>query len=212
MSEYLTIVDYGLGNFHSLQSALSTLDLGFAVDTDGSQIEKANILILPGVAAFGASLSHLRDRNQLDGIRQHLASGKKLLGICVGAQLMQTTSEENPGVIGLELFSGRVRKLDFNKVRVPNQGWYRINALSSRTFIDQFHGCHFYFSHSYIVPRESVERTALATIEFAESGAIAAFATDQVVGIQFHPEKSGVDGLKFIQSAIRHLGGGYDVT
>ena len=200
----VAVVDYGLGNIYSVMAALQAVNVATVLDSDGSMIAKCDVALVPGVAAFGAGMSNLRESGQADALREHFASGKQLVGLCLGAQMFMDGSQETPEVPGLGFVPGSVVRLDEGKCTVPNQGWLRVSdshtaeQLTSRATLG---GEYFYFSHSY---RMDI-RADVSTLGLATSGTetiVAIYQFGNVLGIQFHPERSGVRGLQFLSAVL----------
>jgi imidazole glycerol phosphate synthase glutamine amidotransferase subunit len=199
------LVDYGSGNLRSVAKALEAV---------GAQIEPvvaapipASIdgLVLPGVGAFGDSVRHLQERGLFQPIREWLRTGKQFLGICLGYQLLFQGSEESPGVEGLALFNGIVRRFPHNGLKVPQIGWNRLTWTERARDrfpelpVDPF----VYFVHSYYpVPenRSIIAATAVYGEEFA-----AAVVTENLLATQFHPEKSQENGLAILRQFVSSL-------
>ncbi len=188
----VTIMDYGSGNVGSLAKALARLGVEHRLACDPEAIAASDRVILPGVGHFGAVMAALEQRGLRAPILQYLRSGRPFLGICVGLQVLFEGSEEAPGVAGLGLWPGTVRRFAPGPHKVPHVGWARPQAIQpSRLLAGLGAEAAFYFTHSYYVPagaptthRVDYNNRFLAA---AEAGAVA--------GAQFHPEKSGAAGL-----------------
>ena len=198
----IAIVDYGVGNLASLEAALRRAGADdVRVTRSHVDILTANAVVLPGVGRFGHCASELR-RLGLDAmVRVARDRGVPLLGLCVGMQLFFDESEEDPGTPGLGLCRGRVRRLR-GDVRVPHTGWNQVRMVRSHPWLagvpDE---AYFYFVHSYAV--EPVDECAIvATVE--HGGAVtAAVGNNGLLGLQFHPEKSGAMGTAALRSFVR---------
>jgi glutamine amidotransferase len=186
----ITVVDLGIGNLANVRKAV-----GGTVTNDPYEIEKAEKIILPGVGNFGAVVERLEPLRGviLDAINEE----KPFLGICLGLQLLFEGSEESPGSEGLGVFKGRVVK--FRGVRTPHIGW---NQLWKRGECPLFEGirdgAYFYFVHSYYAAPE--EEVAVGVTDYESKGSRVVFTSavwrDNVYAVQFHPEKSGSNGLR----------------
>ena len=119
-------MDYGVGNIFSVISALNHLKIDFEVDLDGTKINKSDVVLVPGVAAFGLGMQNISELGQRNSIQKHFESGNPLIGLCLGAQMFLESSEESEGVEGLSFVPGLVKKLDRNKCTVPHQGWAKV--------------------------------------------------------------------------------------
>lgn len=198
----IEILDLGINNLKSLSSALASLDVdSFRVIEDANESKKPKLLILPGVGAFGAAMARLRSRGFENLIQKHLESQGSLFGVCLGMQLLGNTSDESPGVRGLNLISGDSKKLPSSpSARVPNVGWLDITPTFNN-FLESFSGNDFYFVHSYWFNADSKE-DILLTAEHDLEKFPAAIMKDRVLGFQFHPEKSSYSGLKILGEVI----------
>lgn len=211
----VTIVDYGLGNLFNLATALRVVGARVSVTDDFRQIETADRLILPGVGAFGPGIEMLREKSLESSIRQFKESGKPLLGICLGMQLLMDESEENGLHRGLGFISGRVVRFNQSQggkaiCKVPQMSW---NALldggpSSRAWNNSMLrdiplGANMYFVHSYYVETVSA-RDTIAYSEYCNQRYSSVIGHENVFGVQFHPERSAVDGLKLLRNFLNY--------
>ncbi len=197
----IVIVDYGVGNTYSVSNAVRALGYKkLKISSNETDIMAADSLILPGVGAFAVCAANLRAR-QLDRILQEAVHGKgtPILGICVGMQLMATESEENGTHAGLGWIPGKVVRLNPpDGAAVPHVGWNDVTASSgSPLFARTPESSNFYFDHSY----EFVCAAPLDAIAHCTYGKplVAAISRGKVFGVQFHPEKSQVTGLKMFR-------------
>ena len=198
----IAVIDYGVGNLFSVEKALMQFATDVLITGDKELIAKADKLVLPGVGDFGECMSNLEATGLIPTIRECIAKGTPLLGICIGEQILFEGSEESPEAKGLGIFKGRVRRIQAPGLKVPHMGW------NSGTFSQPNHplfahlGEHpyFYFVHSYhCVPEDASIITA--TTEYGEK-LTAAVAKDNVMATQFHPEKSGDVGLQVLKNFI----------
>lgn len=201
----IVVVDYGLGNIFSVLAALSHLNYQVDVDIDGTKVGDSDCLIVPGVASFGAGISRLDDTGQSEQIREHYSSGKPLVGLCLGAQMFLNLSEESPGISGLGIVEGRCVGLNPELGRVPNQGWTYVEQ-TQHLIADEnvWRNEYFYFSHSYKMVIDD-NKAQLSTGNLGMETITATFQVDNVAGIQFHPERSGLRGLSFLNNQINTL-------
>lgn len=194
----VAIVDYGVGNIHSISQALE--DAGAEVDlTDSSSnLENADAIVLPGVGAFRSAMESMDDK--VGVIREASSEGKPILGICLGAQLFADWSSENGRTEGLGLLDGKIVKLPEN-VKVPHMGWNSIKKVRDHPFLEGIEtGDYVYYVHSYYY--DPSEDSVLATSEYGiEFPGI--IGKDSVIGTQFHPEKSGSTGLKMLENFVK---------
>lgn len=192
------IIDYGVGNLFSLCSSCKAIGEEAFVSGDASQLAKADRLILPGVGAFEDAARKLNDTGMAEFVRQQAASGKPLLGICLGMQLLFEKSYEYGCHQGLGLLKGQVvpmeGKLPAN-LKIPHMGW---NALDVRrgTLLEGLSGQYVYFVHSFFA--ENCEDSLSAVTEYGIP-ITAAVEKGNVFGCQFHPEKSGNVGLSILR-------------
>lgn len=192
------IIDYGVGNLFSLCSSCKAIGEEAFVSGDASQLAKADRLILPGVGAFEDAARKLNDSGMAEFVRQQAASGKPLLGICLGMQLLFEKSYEYGCHQGLGLLKGQVvpmeGKLPAN-LKIPHMGW---NALDVRrgTLLEGLSGQYVYFVHSFFA--ENCEDSLSAVTEYGIP-ITAAVEKGNIFGCQFHPEKSGNVGLSILR-------------
>ncbi len=189
----ITVVDYGMGNLRSVRRALQHLGAEVLITSDPAMIRKASALILPGVGAFGEAVRHIDTLGLRAPILDHAGAGRPLLGICLGMQLLYPESEESPGVPGLGLFPGRVVKFR-GTLPVPHIGWNDATPIRPSPLFEMKAGC-YYFVHSFYVETGAA---TIATTTYGETFA-AAVQSDNVLGVQFHPEKSHNDGLAMLK-------------
>ena len=184
------IVDYGVGNLRSVERALVHAGADTVITSDLETLERAAGLVLPGVGAFGAALQRLAAGGLGRGLVEMARAGKPLLGVCLGYQLLFEESTEGGRHEGLGLLPGRVVEVRGSE-HVPVIGWCRVTQTQrSALWSDVDDGSYFYFVHSY-----GPEQGDFATAS-ADHTPAAASQRGNVVGTQFHPEKSGADGLR----------------
>ena len=196
----IAVVDYGLGNLHSVSKALEANNIKVKVTNNPSDISDAKAIVLPGVGAFLKGMENLKNLNLLEVIIENIEKGKPFLGICLGLQLLFTRSFEHKLSKGMGIFEGEVVKF-LKSPKIPHIGWNRLNLRkNSKIFEGIPPDVYFYFVHSYYVrPKEDV---VLATTFYGEEFP-SAVAKDNIFGVQFHPEKSGKWGLKFLSNFVR---------
>lgn len=207
MNPLVTVVDYGLGNLHSVINALLRIGAEVNVASTGADIEKTSHLVLPGVGAFSDGMAGLRSRGQVEALRAYAASGRPLLGICLGKQLLLTESEEFGLHEGLGIIPGRVVRIPSAGVKVPFVGWGRLKSPADRGWEGSIlgetpTGTWAYFVHSFHAAPEN-PGDILACTEYGPHSITAAIARGRVTGLQFHPEKSGPAGLAMLARFIR---------
>ena len=205
----ITIVDYGRGNLFSLSQAMRHLGADFEISGDPENVRQARKLLLPGVGAFGDGMARLREKGLVTAIHDSARRKTPILGICLGMQLLATTSEEFGIHKGLNLIPGVVRRLPecnekkYPSARIPNVGWRKLNPTTTGFDIIK-PNLMTYFLHSYFLEAEDSSKV-LATFEFNGKDVIAAVRNENVFGYQFHPEKSGPVGLSLIKHFICHI-------
>ncbi|MDT2744786.1 imidazole glycerol phosphate synthase subunit HisH [Enterococcus asini] len=200
----IAIVDYGVGNLFSLSSSLKTLGIESELTADPTRLQQADQVILPGVGAFGDAMKKLQATGLDQAVKQLAASGKPLLGICLGMQLLFDSSEEFGQQAGLGLIPGRVVSLKeaFEQkgidLKVPHIGWNPITIKQTSPLLKNIQEQNqFYYVHSFYAT--DCEPHLVATSEYGVSvpGIV---AKGNVYGTQFHPEKSGKVGLALLQA------------
>lgn len=207
MTSRVTVVDYGLGNLHSVAKAFRRLGAEVEVSSDPARVSAAERLVLPGVGAFADGVRGLTERGLFDSVRDFPRSGRPFLGICLGMQLLLTESEEFGHHRGLGLVPGRVRLIPVQPgLKVPQIGWNRIAPRSGATWDGTVlrsvqAGQMVYFIHSYAAEPES-DGHRLAESRYGALPICAAIRSDNVVGCQFHPEKSGEVGLSILSGFL----------
>lgn len=192
----IAIIDYGMGNLHSVDKAVQRLGYDTVITSDPIEIAASNGVILPGVGAFGDAMEHLHEAQLIEPIQAYADSGKPFLGICLGMQLLFRESEEHGNHQGLNLLPGRVQRFkgDF---KVPHMGWNRLSFQRSSPLFQEVDEGHVYFVHSYhVIPDESED--CLAVTDYFQP-VTAVVGRDQVFGMQFHPEKSSTVGVQLLQ-------------
>ena len=198
----IAIVDYGVGNLFSLRCSLSALGQDALVTGDARAIRSADRIILPGVGAFGDAAQKLRATGLADIVKEEAAKGKLLLGICLGMQLLLDQSEEYGVHPGLSLIPGQIRAISSvipADYKIPHMGWNALRFPGEKhpLFRKIREGDCVYFVHSFA--GFDCERHVIATAEYG-AHLTAAVARGNVMGTQFHPEKSGEVGLKILQA------------
>jgi glutamine amidotransferase len=196
----VALIDYGAGNLRSVANALRALGVEPEIVANAADLDGATHFVLPGVGSFGDCMAQLEQRGLANLIREWVSAGRPYLGICLGYQILFDASDESPGVSGLSLFRGRVRRFTESPgLKIPHMGWN--SAMLARADLKNWQGLgeapYFYFVHSYFPEPEDesiiASRTGYGADEFAS-----AIEAGAVLACQFHPEKSQDAGLRLI--------------
>ena len=195
----IAVIDYGAGNLRSVELAFRRIGVPAKATGDAEDILAASGVILPGVGAFADAMGALESRGLISVIQEYAASGRPMLGICLGMQALLDGSEEGPGVAGLGLIPGRVVRLPDCGLKIPHIGWNSLRAAKRHPLLaglpDEPYA---YFVHSYACAAADPADVLTVT----ESGAPfhSAVQKGNVMGVQFHPEKSGRDGERILRN------------
>ena len=196
----IVIIDYGLGNLRSIEKALEYIGVDAEISKEISVIDSADALVLPGVGAFRDAMMHFETLERV--VKDAVSDGKPLLGICLGMQMLASESEEGGLHTGLDLVPGRVVRFPQSELKVPHMGW---NSLIIKQDIpllrDIKDGSFVYFVHSYHVSTEEKYTAAMADYG-GEFSAVITNEAGNVIGTQFHPEKSGEIGLRMLRNFV----------
>lgn len=190
----IAIADYGMGNRRSVEKALAHVGADSTVTSDHDEIRAADKVVLPGVGAFPEAMRNLRAGGLDDVLRERAAAGVPLLGICLGMQLLFESTTEHEGADGLGILPGEVTVLD--APRLPHIGWNLVALRESALTAGLGEAAAFYHVHSYAC-RPADERDVVGWSEYGERFA-SIVERDNVMGAQFHPEKSSRDGLRLL--------------
>lgn len=198
----IAIADYGIGNLGSVTKGFRHAGAETVLSGDPAVLRAADALVLPGDGAFAATMEEVTRRGLVPILRETVAAGKPLLGICIGMQLLFEESEEHGRHEGLGLLPGRVRRFD-DGLPVPHMGWNRLRARRPHPLLDGLaDGSYVYFVHSYFC--DAPDEVVIATSDYGRDFP-AVVARGNVLGVQFHPEKSQAVGLRMVANFVRYL-------
>lgn len=190
----VTLLDYGVGNIHSLKKCFERAGAEVEVSTEAANILRAKVLLLPGVGAFGKVAEQIAPYRE--ALRGRMADGLPVFAVCIGMQILYESSDEGAGQ-GLGLFAGRVRRLRHQ--RLPHIGWNNVRHSEDGPFRGVPQDAYFYFVHSY-APSECAD-PCVATADYGGRFAAAA-VRGRVWAVQFHPEKSSELGFRIVTNFI----------
>lgn len=191
----ITIIDYKSGNLKSISNGFKKIGVDYKISDDKEVLADSDFLVLPGVGAFGSAMENLEPFK--DVIYEHVNDDKPFLGICLGQQVLMGSSDESPGVEGLNLFKGHVEILP-EGVKIPHMGWNKLKVVNSSPILNGVDGEYFYFVHSYHVVPDNEE--IVAGICDYGGDVVASLSQNNLFATQFHPEKSGIAGLKILKN------------
>jgi imidazole glycerol-phosphate synthase subunit HisH len=200
------IVDYGMGNLFSVSKALERLGAEYVITNDKQVLMSADALLLPGVGAFRDAMLRLNEDGLTETIKEFAKSGKPLLGICLGMQLLFEDSDENGLTEGLKLLPGSVRRFpgkttEGESYKVPHMGWNKLQFVKESTLLEGLNEDFVYFVHSYFVNAKESE-VLLAKASYHEEVS-AVVGSGNIFGMQFHPEKSSKLGMALLTNFLK---------
>jgi glutamine amidotransferase len=195
----VALVDYGMGNRRSVEKALEHVGAGVARTAERDEIAAAAAIVLPGVGAFPEAMRRLRALGLVELLRDRAAAGVPLLGICLGMQLLFDSSTEHEGAAGLGLLPGTVTRLDAPGLKVPHIGWNTVTFERPSALTEGLGAAAaFYHVHTYAC-RPEEEADVVGRGEYGERF-VSIVERGNVMGVQFHPEKSSLDGLALLRN------------
>ena len=210
----VAVVDYGLGNLFSVKHACEHAGMETVITSDGEQLLRADAVLLPGVGAFGDAMSALERLELISVLKDLVASGKPLVGICLGMQLLMSESVEFGRHRGLGFIEGDVVRLEESRmtsrpVKVPEVGWNRLRMPRPRhwegSLLDGLEDGEFmYFVHSFYV-RPADPSVMLSTTRYGSMDYCSSFQRRNLFACQFHPERSGPSGLRVYRNLARQI-------
>ena len=199
----IALVEYGAGNLPSVEWALARLGVESCRASTPEQVASGDAIILPGVGHFGALMNSLNERRLVTPLREVIAKGVPLLGICLGLQALFASSDEAPGDAGLALFPQKVSALPATE-RLPHMGWNQLRRVRPSVLLEGVSAdAYFYFAHSYAALDAGDAAVALCN---HAAQFVAMLEKDSVFATQFHPEKSGPVGAKVLTNFLRRAG------
>ncbi|MCQ2737105.1 MAG: imidazole glycerol phosphate synthase subunit HisH [archaeon] len=193
----ITIIDYKSGNLRSISNGFKKIGADVKITDNPEDIANAKYLVLPGVGAFGTAMENLNPFKNI--IYEHINDNKPFLGICLGQQVLLSSSDETPNVKGLDLFKGHVEKIPEGR-KIPHMGWNQIKVLKNCPILEGVDGKYFYFVHSYHAVVE--DESYIAAKSDYGLDITAALSSNNLFSTQFHPEKSGTPGLKILKNFV----------
>ncbi|MGB0719370.1 MAG: imidazole glycerol phosphate synthase subunit HisH [Bdellovibrionales bacterium] len=201
------IINFGGGNLFSVTQACKAAEIDPIITQNPAELDDADLLLLPGVGAFKNAMTFLKDRKLDEAIIKNTNKGKPLVGVCLGMQIMATYSEEFGKTSGLNLIPGQVRY--FKGVvepgaKIPHTGWNTISGARKDSLMQQAVGNDFYFIHSLFVETDNPDHT-IAHCTYHNINFAAAIAHENITGFQFHPERSGKNGLSLYKNLIEQM-------
>lgn len=196
----IAIIDYGAGNLQSVKKAFDFIGAESVITDNPEIINACDRILLPGVGSFGDAMDSMHKSGLVETVKQNALSGKPFLGICLGLQLLFEESEESPGVKGLGIFKGKIKKFSSDMgLKIPHIGWNSLEIKQKDTLFKNVpENSYVYFVHSYYLHAEDEEDVATVTnygIDFHS-----AVGKNNVFATQFHPEKSGDVGLQILKN------------
>ena len=196
----IAIIDYGAGNLQSVKKAFDFIGAESVITDNPEIINACDRILLPGVGSFGDAMDSMHKSGLVETVKQNALSGKPFLGICLGLQLLFEESEESPGVKGLGIFKGKIKKFSPDMgLKIPHIGWNSLEIKQKNTLFKNVpENSYVYFVHSYYLHAEDEEDVATVTnygIDFHS-----AVGKNNIFATQFHPEKSGDVGLQILKN------------
>lgn len=204
----IAVIDYGAGNLQSVIKALDYIGADCRITDNYDEIMSADGAVLPGVGSFGDAMECMKKSGVVKAVNDFVNTGKPLLGICLGLQLLFAGSEESPDAKGLDLLKGKITRIpnDGGRLKIPHMGWNSLDIKIHNGLYEGITGSPYvYFVHSYYLKAESDDIVSAQT----SYGTVidASVQCGNIYATQFHPEKSGAVGLKILQNFVGICGG-----
>ncbi|KKB38666.1 imidazole glycerol phosphate synthase subunit HisH [Bacillus thermotolerans] len=200
------IVDYGMGNLFSVSKALERIGVPYVLSESPEELNQTKGLILPGVGSFRDAMALLKEKKLDTFLHEYVDSGRPLLGICLGMQLLFQESEENGHTAGLGWLKGRITRIpnqDDERVKVPHMGWNQLAFHKESPVLNGVEEGYVYFVHSYYAAEVDEESLLASTVYSVEIPAVV--GKGNVFGMQFHPEKSGHVGMQLLTNFAKAM-------
>ena len=196
----IAIIDYGAGNLQSVKKAFDFIGAESVITNDPKVILSADKILLPGVGSFGDAMDSMQKNGLVETVKECALSGKPFLGICLGLQLLFEESEESPGVNGLGIFKGKIKKFSSDMgLKIPHIGWNSLEIKQKDTLFKNIpENAYVYFVHSYYLHAE--DENDIATVTNYGIDFHSAVGKNNIFATQFHPEKSGDVGLQILRN------------
>lgn len=198
----IAIIDYGMGNLKSVSNALAQLDCACIITKQKEELINADGWILPGVGAFPDCMENLHASGVIPLLKEECAKGKPLLGICLGMQVLFERSYEGKECAGLGLLQGEIVKMEDPAVKIPHIGWNKLEKQREDALLAGIEEAFVYYVHSYCASGYR-EEDLIADSTYGSLRIPGAFRKENIMATQFHPEKSGEDGLQILRNFIK---------
>lgn len=195
----IAIVDYGVGNIRNVERAFLKLDMDVVVTRDTKVIDSSEVIILPGVGAYRDAMMNLKKYNLIDCLKRNVESGKLIFGICLGMQLFFEKSYEDGEYEGLGFLKGEIVRFPDSELKVPHMGWNNLIKIKDDPIGKNISESDYvYFVHSYLLDSKDETEVVFWTDYGVKVPAV--IRKGNIIGMQFHPEKSGDVGIQFLKN------------
>jgi glutamine amidotransferase len=200
----ITVIDYGMGNIRSVVKAIEKYTVDVRVSNNPESIKTSKALVMPGDGAFGMAMEHLRQMGWIEPLVEFIAAGGYFFGICLGFQLLFSSSDEFGFHKGLNIIPGHVKKFNYSELKVPHMGWNDVELKGKSKFLEGVDTrSYFYFIHSYY-PLIEDHSWSLGEVNYGDTFACIV-GKYNLIATQFHPEKSHKVGLKIVENFVRQV-------